>query len=120
MNKFDYLEFCALFKHFGKSAANISPFFFFFLPVSFVYTIVLQVFLFATHLINCLFGYIPNSNTEHIAIRITGMLLFSFILTCKFLILGALDLCIFVFGFFYDLTNAIMTLGKETRFFVNL
>ncbi|MBE6537749.1 MAG: hypothetical protein E7673_07380 [Ruminococcaceae bacterium] len=120
MSKFEYLEFFTLFKNFYYVTKWAVIPLYILLPLSFIYIVVLQVLMFVKHIFECLFSYIPNSKDEHIAYRITGMILFSFILFWKVLVCGALDACIYIFGFFYDLTNKVITLGKSENYFVKM
>ena len=120
MDNFEYLEFFSLFKHFGHVTKLAKTPLLILLPLSFVYLIVLQALTFVKHIIECLFSYISTSKDEHIAYRVTEMIVFSFLLIWKFLAYGALYVCIYIFAFFYDLTNKIMTLGKSENYFVKM
>ncbi len=119
MQKIDYTFFLELYADFWntvkKSVIVI------FIPLSFVYLIALQVLTFAEQIIKLLFGHFDTEDNDNpTGVRIAKVIVFGYVHIVKGFALGVLETCVFVIGFFYDLTNKIMTLGKSETSFVEL
>ena len=118
MKKIDYTDFLKLFKNFFSVVIK-SPIFIL-IPLSFAYLLVLQVLLFVKNVIGYLYNYFFDEKDDAVGVRIAKIIAFAPAHLSKGFAYGGIDVCIFVFGFFYDLTNKIMTLGKSETYFVEL
>ena len=119
MKKIDYKIFLELYSNFwGLLKKSIV---FIFVPLSFAYLIVLQVLVFVKQIMVCLWGeFDADKENDPTGVRIARIILFGVVHISKGFIFGALNVCLFIIGFFYDLTNKIMTLGKSDTYFVEL
>ena len=119
MKKIDYKIFLELYSNFwGILKKSIV---FIFVPLSFAYLIVLQVLAFVKQIMVCLYGeFDADKENDPNGVRVAKVIVFGVVHISKGFVLGALDVCCFIIGFFYDLTNKIMTLGKSDTYFVEL
>ena len=120
MEKIKLPHFRALFTSFidAIKQAKSRPLFLIFSPVSFAFAFVLAILFFVHGILEALFSYLPDTKEEHIAYRVTSLIVLSFVHFLKILALGAFNVCIFIFGFFYDAINKLMTLNKSTSIIV--
>ena len=117
MKKIDYTMFLRLYQSFFKVLKK--SFVFIFIPLSFAYLIILQVLTFGKQIMTCLYGYFNvDEKDDSSGVKIAKIVVFGSVQISKGFLFGALDVCVFIFGFFYDLTNKIMTLGKSETLFV--
>ena len=119
MKKIDYTMFLSLYANFGKIVKK--SVIVIFLPLSFAYLIVLQTLTFVKQIMTCLFGYFnADAKDDPSGVRVAKTIVFCTVHIAEGFVLGALNVCTFIIGFFYDLTNKIMTLGKSDTYFVEL
>ena len=118
MKKFEYSSFTGLFSNFCSTVEK-SPLVIF-IPLSLAYMIALQVLLFVKRLIECLYGHFQDPKDEPTGVRVAKTIVFGPVNISSGFVFGALDIAIFVIGFFYDITNKIMSLNKSETYFVEI
>ena len=93
-------------------------------PFGFIFMCVLEVLTFLRAVIASVFqgvfDYIESKNDDKTAFRVALVVVLSPFMLFKFLLTGVLGVTVFLFGFFYDISNSIMSLGKTETLFINL
>ena len=119
MEKMDYTIFFGLWSNFWEVVKK--SIIFIFIPVSFAFLLVLQVLNFVKQIVVSLFGrFDADKKEDPTGVRVAKTFTFGAVLIAGGFAVGALDVCVFVIGLFYDLTNKLMTCGKSDTYFIKL
>ena len=118
MDKFNLHELKALCKNFFSQFKHTNPLMIFTCLLGLVWLLTSLILLFTRNIIVTLFSQLPSKNSEHVALQVVALIIFSFAFATKFLCLGVIDVAILVVGFFYDIHNKITSFGKGTSFFI--
>ena len=93
-------------------------------PLGFVFMCALEVLTFARAVVASVFqgafDYIESKNDDKTAFRVALVVVLAPFMSFKFLLTGILGLTVFVVGFYFDVVNCIMSLGKTDTLFINL
>ena len=96
----------------------------FFAPCGFLFMWVLEILTFLRALVGSIFqgvfDYVESKNDDKTAFRVALVVVLSPFMLFKFLLTGVLGVTVFLFGFFYDISNLIMSLGKTETLFISL
>ena len=126
--KFDHPYCLTLFKHFVEQYKNFNAINIvlavFFTPGSLLCLFLLEILTFLRALVASIFkgvfDYVEAKGNEHVAYKIAVTVVFAPFMMLHFLLSGVLGVTVFIFGFGYDISNTLMSLGKTETLFVNL
>ena len=66
------------------------------------------------------FDYIESKEDDKVAYRVALTVVLAPFILLNFLLTGIVGLVVFVAGFYYDICNTVMSLGKTETLFVNI
>ena len=119
MRKYDFPEFLSLYKNYFAQFKHFTPLTPILCILSFFFLLALECLLLAEKFCVAFFEFFPSNNDDHVAYRITMVLAFSWLYMFKYILMGFVNSFIFLFGFFYDKTNAMSTFCKGPSAFIN-